>query len=124
MTTAHHSLIAQEQLMMARLARLFRVERHGLLARRPAELVAALLQRRGRCIETLVRLDEERRRQSVTRDPALNAAAAELTSEVEACRRYTNAASQRLGAAMRELRGEGRASGVKGLSTGTILGRG
>jgi len=110
--------------MMVRLARLFRAERHGLLARRPAALVAALLQRRGRCIESLMRLDDERRRRSVARDPALNLVASELAAEVEACRRYAGAASLRLGAALRALRGEGQASGVAGLSSGTILGRG
>ena len=124
MTSAHHPLAAKERLMMARLARLFRAERHGLLARRPVELVAALLQRRGRCIETLLRLDEERRRESVLRDAVLTTAAAELASEVEACRCHASAASQHLAAAIRTLRGEGQASGVTGLSSGTILGRG
>jgi hypothetical protein len=124
MIAAPHSLAAQERLIMARLARLFRAERHGVLARRPAELVAALLQRRGRCIETLMRLDEERRRRSVARDPALTVVATELAAEVEACLRFTSVASQRLGAAMRALRGEGQASGVAGLSSGTVLGRG
>jgi hypothetical protein len=43
-----------------RLARLFRIERHGGFARRPPAIAARLVQRRGELVEAVQRLDPGR----------------------------------------------------------------
>lgn len=110
--------------MIARLARLFRAERRGLFERRPPDMVATLLQRRGRCITLLLRLEQERRRHAPGSDPVLDAAVVTLGAEIDAASGYVSAARVRAGAELRQLRGQGEASGLPGSSSGTILGRG
>jgi hypothetical protein len=124
MSDTFRSLVGQELLAMKRLTRLFRAERHGSFERRRADIVRALINRRGDCIGKLFRLDAERRRSAVPANAELNQAAVALAQEVNTARSYAGAAADRLHAEIKTLRGEGALSGVTGLSTGKILGRG
>lgn len=118
------SLVEREHRIMQRLSRLFRLERHGRFDRWPIGFVFALIARRGRCIEELITLDAERRRCGAAADVRLNHAARTLAREIDNGLRPAEARADRLHSDVKVLRGEGRNSGMKGFSTGKILGRG
>ncbi len=116
--------LAQELRIMNRLSRLFRVERCGRFRRWPVGLVLALVRRRGRCIETLIQLDAERRHRGAPADVELRHAARALAQEVSNSLPPAETRADRLRSDVKALRGEGETSGMKGFSTGKVLGRG
>lgn len=116
-------MVEQERRMMHRLMRLFRLERDGRLERWPIGFVFALIARRRRYIEALMSLDAERRRRGATADGSLDDAAKALTREIGDLLQPAEARAERLRSDVKALRGEGTNSGVKGFSSGRVLGR-
>ncbi len=121
---SHAPLAEQERRIMHRLVRLFRLERNGRLERWPIGFVFALIARRGRCIDDLMALDAERRRSAATEDGTLHDAARALAREIGDALQPAESRADRLRSDVKALRGEGSNSGMKGFSTGKILGRG
>jgi len=124
MTQDRSPSVEQELRIMNRLSRLFRVERCGRFGRWPMGLVLALVRRRGRCIETLIQLDAERRHRGAPVDVELRHAALALAQEVGNSLPPAETKAGRLRSDVKSLRGEGEISGMKGFSTGKVLGRG
>lgn len=124
MTQGRLPSVEYELHLMNRLSRLFRVERCGRFRRRPLGLVLALIRRRGRCIETLIQLDAERRHRGAPVDMELQHAALALAQEVGNSLPPAETKAERLRSDVKALRGEGETSGMKGFSTGKVLGRG
>jgi len=110
--------------MMHRLLRLFRLERDGRLERWPIGFVFALIARRREYIDELMSLDAERRRRGVAADGSLDDAARALAREIGDAQQPVEARADRLQSDVKVLRGEGTNSGVKGFSSGRVLGRG
>ncbi|HVA35104.1 MAG TPA: hypothetical protein VNG52_02630 [Stellaceae bacterium] len=121
---SHAPLAEQERRIMHRLVRLFRLERNGRLERWPIGFVFALIARRGRCIDDMMALDAERRRSGATADGTLHDAARALGREIGDALQPAENRADRLRSDVKALRGEGSNSGMKGFSTGKILGRG
>jgi len=121
---SHEPLAERERRIMHRLMRLFRIERNGRLERWPIGFVFAFIARRGRCIEDLMALDAERRRSGATTDGTLHDAAQALAREIGDALQPAESRADRLRSDVKAVRGEGRNSGMKGFSTGRILGRG
>lgn len=117
-------MIEDERRLMHRLLCLFRLERDGRTERWPIGFVFALIARRRRYIDELVSLDAERRRRGAAPNVALNATARALAREIDAALQPAESRADRLRADVKVLRGEGTNSGMKGFSTGRILGRG
>lgn len=109
---------------MHRLLRLFRLERDGRFERWPIGFVFALIARRSRCIEELITLDAERRRRGAKPDRTLHDAAHALAREIGDTLQPAEARAERLRSDVKAIRGEGVNSGVKGFSSGRVLGRG
>jgi hypothetical protein len=108
-----------------RLERLFRVERTGGFARRPAATVRRLVERRGAVVAELLALDAARRGSAPPPLPAeLGDALAELGREVK--RSMTQAGQQQadLLAELRRRRPGGGSSGLRGGADGRLIGRG
>ena len=118
------TLIERARRVMQRLSRLIRLERDGRLEHWPMGFVFALIARRSRCIEELMTLDAERRRCGATADGQLHDAAQALAREIGDVLEPAEVRADRLRADVKVLRGEGSNSGMKGFSTGKILGRG
>ena len=94
--------------MMQRLVRLFRIERDGRTERWPIGFVFSLIARR---------------RRGATADGGLDDAAKALAREIDDALQPTEARTERLRSDVKALRGEGTNSGVKGFSSGRVLGR-
>lgn len=124
MSSEETALLRQEIAHARRLARLFRIERSGRLARRPAETARRLVDRRGDLIDRLLRLDAQRRSRMPWSSVELELAMGSLRLEVDRAEQSCLALLARLGAELGRLRGTGPASGVRGDAGGLLLGRG
>ncbi len=116
-------MVEQERRMMQRLIRLFRLERDGRTERWPIGFIFALIARRRHYIEELMSLDAERRRRGATADGELDSVAKALAREIGDALQPAEARTERLRSDVKALRGEGTNSGVKGFSSGRVLGR-
>lgn len=116
-------MVEQERRMMQRLIRLFRLERDGRTERWPIGFVFALIARRRHYIEELMSLDAERRRRGAAADGGLDNAAKALAREIGDALQPAEVRTERLRSDVKALRGEGTNSGVKGFSSGRVLGR-
>jgi hypothetical protein len=115
----------QESRAVRRLARLFKIERGGGFARRPAETVWRLIARRSTLMTELSRLERQRRAVAGPSSPELKAALAELAREVDRSRQYGQMLVEELGADIRARRGTGTATGLRDHGAGSrLLGRG
>lgn len=117
-------MVEQERRVMHRLVRLFRLERNNRMEHWPIGFVFALIARRKRCIEELMTLDSERRRRGAKPDGTLNDAARALAREIGDVVQPAEARAAQLRSDVKVLRGEGVNSGMKGFSSGRVLGRG
>jgi len=114
--------LQRECRLLRRLARLFRAEREGALARRPVALATRLIERRGLLIDQLLAL--ERGRRDAAPAPELRAAARALAAEIGAARRDAETRIDRLRRELRALGGEGAFTGMRNLAAGRVIGRG
>jgi hypothetical protein len=117
-------LAYQEAHAAARLARLFRIERSGALARRPPDIAARLVERRGILIEQLMQLEARRRAFAAPAPAPLDAALAALRHETAAAEDFCRELLAHLGGELDRVRGAAPASGVRGGATGRLLGSG
>ena len=117
-------LMREEMRIARRLARLFRIERSGLLRHRPVEVVRALHERRRRLIDELARLEERRRSLNPwipnELDLAMSALAREAARSEQRCHEFL----AEIGARLSHLRGEGNRTGLRDGAAGRLLGRG
>jgi len=102
------------------LTRLFRWERAGGFARRRADVVDRLLQRRHTLVTTFLGIGTGRG----SRSAALREAVNELAREIAQSRRDAEDRLGQLRLELRLVRGEGMASGLRGCSGGRVIGRG
>ncbi|HEY5208119.1 MAG TPA: hypothetical protein VIJ42_01620 [Stellaceae bacterium] len=123
MAEGGRDIVAHEALLARRLVRLFRIERSGQLSRRPRDLVARLLQRRGELIDALIRTDAARRGLKIPITVELQRAAEALWRETTQSWRSTDARLQQLRADLLMARGEGIPSGIRGHAGGRVIGR-
>jgi len=125
MTVSGSDPTMRESRAVRRLGRLFKIERAGGFARRPAETVWRLIARRSMLMTELSRLERQRRAASAPSSPELEAALAELAREVDLSRQYGLMLVEELGAELRARRGNGVATGLRDHSPGSrLLGRG
>ncbi|HYL48498.1 MAG TPA: hypothetical protein VET84_03965 [Stellaceae bacterium] len=117
-------MVEQERRMMHRLLRLFRLERDGRLERWPIGFVFALIARRRQYIDELMSLDAERRRRGAAADRGLDEAAQALAREIGDALPTVEVRADQLRSDVKAVRGEGMNSGMKGFSSGRVLGRG
>ena len=117
-------MVEQEWRTMHRLLRLFRLERNGRLQHWPIGFVFALIARRRQYIDELMSLDAERRRRGAAADRGLDEAARALAREIGDALPPAEARADQLRSDVKALRGEGTNSGMKGFSSGRVLGRG
>jgi hypothetical protein len=117
-------LMRQEVQAARRLARLFRIERSGCLARRPGETGRQFLDRRGVLVDELARLEAKRQSIAPGTPTELDLAMDALRLEVDRAEQFCLALLARLGAELGRLRGEGRVTGLRDSASGQLLGRG
>lgn len=115
-------LLRQEYRAAKRLARLFRVERTGRLARCPPELAARLVERRGGLVRELEQFETRRRSLMPWTDAALDLAMGRLAREVRLTEQYCLGRLAELGAELERRRG-GSATGLRAGAAGRLLGR-
>jgi hypothetical protein len=113
-----------ERRLARRLSRLFRIERTGGFDRRPAATIRRLIERRGALIDELIALERRRRSGAAAGSAALHRSMAELAGEVRRSRDRAEAHSARLQAELGLRRGRGPATGLRGGTSGTLIGRG
>lgn len=101
---------------MRRLARLFRIERRGLLIRRPAELIGRLVERRGALVAALLTGE-------LRRGAELDRALAELSRETCRALPHAQLRLQQIANDLRLTRGEGSPSGLRDHGNGHPLGK-
>jgi hypothetical protein len=117
-------LAACETRLALRLGRLFRVERVGALARRPARIANLFLRRRDALIAELIETDRRRFASATPATPELDRAARALSYEIEASRLSAGERAEKLDRALRAARGEAMASGMRNDAPGRVIGRG
>jgi hypothetical protein len=117
-------LMRREIAIARRLARLFRIERSGHLRRRPVETARRLIDRRGRLIDELTRLEERRRSLAPWVPDELNLTMGALAGEIERGEQRCLEFLAEIGARLSQLRGEGAATGLRDGADGRLLGRG
>ena len=117
-------LAARETRLARRLGRLFRVERVGALARRPARVADLLLRRRDALIGELVETDRRRRAAAIPASAELDHAAKALSAEIDASRATADDRVESIARQLRAARGEGMSSGARNDGAGRVLGRG
>jgi hypothetical protein len=117
-------LMRRELLVARRLARLFRFERSGRVWRWPADTVRRLIDRRGRLIDELTRLEERRRSLTPWALDDLDLTMGALAREVEQGEQRCLELLAELGARLNRLRGQGTATGLRDGASGRLLGRG
>lgn len=117
-------LLRREYRMARRLARLFRIERAGGFARRPGDVARRLIERRGRVIDDLVRLDARRLSLAPWTSTELDAAIGALAREVGRAEQRCREVLAELGAELRRRRGLGTATGLRDGAGGRLLGSG
>ncbi|MFZ2008263.1 MAG: hypothetical protein WAV02_24500 [Stellaceae bacterium] len=116
------ALIRQEYRIARRLARLFRIERSGGFARRPAELVRRVAERRGAVIDELMRLDAMRRSLAPWATAELDIAMGALRREIDRAEQRCRELLAELGAELERRRGLGTATGLRDRADGRLLG--
>lgn len=117
--------LMRKEIQVARhLARLFRLERSGYLRRRPVETTHRLIDRRGRLIDELTRLEEKRRSLAPWVPDELELTMGALTREVARGEQRCLEFLAEIGARLNQLRGEGAATGLRDGTDGRLLGRG
>jgi hypothetical protein len=117
-------LMRRELLVARRLARLFRFERSGRVWRWPADTARRLIDRRGRLIDELTRLEERRRSLTPWALDDLDLTMGALAREVEQGEQRCLELLAELGARLNRLRGQGTATGLRDGASGRLLGRG
>jgi hypothetical protein len=117
-------IVAHESYLARRVGELFRLECAGCLARRPAEVVRRLLDRRGELIDALIRADAARRNLQIPISPELKRTVEMLWQEVGMARREADARLDALRDSLAIALGDGIPSGVRGVASGRILGQG
>lgn len=116
-------LLRREYRMARRLARLFRIERTGGLARRPGEVARRFIERRGRVVDDLVRLDARRLSLGPWTSTELDNAIGALAREVDRAEQRCRELLAELGAELERRRGLGTATGLRD-GGGRLLGNG
>lgn len=124
MTDDAAALERAESRAVRRLARLFRWERTGRLARLPPAVTARLTERRGAVIDQVIRLETRRRSLAPWTTGELDRAMDALALEVERAERHNLARLAELGAELARRRGGGAATGLRDGAAGRVLGRG
>jgi hypothetical protein len=117
-------LAMRECRVARRLARLFRIERSGGLARRPKDVVQRMVDRRARLIDELVRLEECRRSLEPRTLPELDVAMGTLAREVDSTQQHCLERLAEIGDELRRRRGIGIRTGLRDGTSGQLLGRG
>lgn len=117
-------LLRQEYRTARRLARLFRIERSGRFARRRADVVQRLIERRGAVIDELARLDAKRLSLAPWATPDLDIAMEMLAREVDRAEQRCRELLAELGVELERRRGLGTATGLRDGAAGSLLGRG
>ena len=117
-------LVTEECRVARRLARLFRIERSGGLARRPRNVVQRMVDRRAELIDELVRLEECRRSLEPWRLPELDVAMNTLAREVDCTEQHCLERLAEIGDELRRRRGTGMRTGLRDGTFGQLLGRG
>jgi hypothetical protein len=115
-------LVRRESRAARRLLRLLRIERAGILDRRPARLAARMIERRGILIGTVLNMDRERRLAAIRPPAELDRVMAELTGEIALGRDRAHTRLQQIGKDLRLSRGEGLPSGIRNSASGHSLG--
>jgi hypothetical protein len=123
-TDEETELIGREVQAARRLVRLFRVERSGRFARRSAETVRRLVERRGQVIDELLRLDAQRRQVAHRKADELGLTMRVLAREVEAGELRCRELLARLDVELRQLHGDGALTGLRDGTGGRLLGHG
>lgn len=124
MTDDATALLKREYRAARRLARLFRIERSGALARRPAEIERRMIERRGDLIGELARLDVKRRSLASKPSRDLDIAMGALAREVDRAEQRCREVIAELGAELWRRRGMGTATGLRDRADGRLLGSG
>jgi hypothetical protein len=117
-------IVTTECRLARRLGRLFRIERSGGFARRPQPVASRCISRRGALIEALMQTEVDRRAASAPISPELRDAAQALWDEVGRSRASADARLERLETELRTVSGLGPPSGLRGSTTGRLIGRG
>jgi hypothetical protein len=117
-------LARKEYRVACRLARLFRIERSGGLARRPRDIVRRMVDRRAQLIDELVRLEECRRWLEPWRSPELDVAMGALAREVDCTQQHCLERLAEIGDELRRRRGIGIRTGLRDGTSGQLLGSG
>jgi hypothetical protein len=118
------ALTRREYRAARRLARLFRIERSGGLARRPAEIVRRMIERRGDLIGELASIDVKRLSLAPKPTPDLDIAMGSLAREVDHAEQHCREVIAELGAELERRRGMGTATGLRAGADGRLLGSG
>jgi hypothetical protein len=118
------TLVTQEYRVASRLARLFRIERSGRFSGRSSETVRRLIERRGRLVDTLARLDATRRSLVPWKTAELDLAMGELKREVDSTEQCCLELLAELGEELRRRRGVVAATGLRDGACGQLLGHG
>lgn len=116
-------LLQRERLAARRLARLFRIERAGGFDRRPGDVARRLIERRGRLITELLRLDARRRSLEPWSTGDLELAMAVLQRNVRRCEQYCLERLAEIGAEL-ERRRAAVPTGLRDSAGGRVLGSG
>jgi hypothetical protein len=117
-------LARKECRVARRLARLFRIERSGGLARRPREIARRMVDRRAQLIDELVRLEECRRSLGPSTLPELDIVMGALAREVDCTEQHFLERLAEIGDELRRRRGIGIRTGLRDGTSGQLLGRG
>ncbi|HWD58906.1 MAG TPA: hypothetical protein VG308_11535 [Stellaceae bacterium] len=117
-------LMTREYRAARRLARLFRIERAGGLARRPPEIAKRLVARRGRLVDELARLEAQRRALAPWTIVELDLAMGALAREVDSAERWCLGRLAELGDELARRRGAGGTTGLRDGAAGQLLGHG
>jgi hypothetical protein len=117
-------LTVKECRVARRLARLFRVEHSGALARRPKHVVRHMVDRRARLIDELLRLEECRRSLEPMPIPELDGAMRVLARAVNCMEQHCLERLAAIGEELRRRRGIGTLSGLRDSGSGQLLGQG
>jgi hypothetical protein len=124
MTDDAAMLVTQEYRVACRLARLFRIERSGRFSGRSSQTVQRLIERRGRLVDTLVRIDAARRSLVPGKTAELDLAMGELAKEVGSAEQRCIELLAELGEELRRRRGVPAATGLRDGAFGQLLGHG
>jgi hypothetical protein len=118
------ALLRREYRAARRLARLFRIERSGSLARRSSEIARCMIERRGKLIGELGIMDIKRLSLAPEPTPDLDLAMRSLAREVDRAEQRCREVIAELGAELERRRGMGAATGLRDGAGGRLLGSG